>query len=357
MKTREVALVAAVAVLFILAGCHGIGPGTLDRDRSDYIAAISDSWKHQMLLNMVKLRYADAPVFLDVLSVISQYALEGDVSLAAGWANHPYSANQGIGIIGKYTDRPTITYGPLSGEKFARSFIRPLPPAAVMQLVQSGYRADIIWRLCVQSVNGISNRYGGAAQSREADPDFYRLVAKLAAIQKSGRLAIRMQEQGDKSVIVMVFDPKKDEALMAEVEEIYSLLGIAPGTKEIKVVYGSAAANNTEIAIQTRSMLQILVDMASQIEVPDKDIAERRVGPTFRSDPTLGAMAEPLVRIHCSARKPADASAAVPYRGQWFWIDDKDYPSKGMFSAVMLLFSLTETGGKGEAPIVTVSTN
>ena len=48
---------------------------TVARDRFDYITAISDSWKAQMLLNVVKLRYADAPVFLDVASVITQYWL------------------------------------------------------------------------------------------------------------------------------------------------------------------------------------------------------------------------------------------------------------------------------------------
>jgi hypothetical protein len=344
-------------MLLIPAGCRGIGPIMVDQDRSNYITAISDSWKHQMLLNLVKIRYGDAPVFLDVISVISQYSWQGAVNLNANWFEHPYSANQGIGAGGLYTDRPTITYGPLSGEKFARSFMRPVPPAAVMQLVQAGYRADIVWRVLVQTVNGISNRYGGAAQSREADPDFYRLVAKLAAIQKSGRMAVRIQEQADKSLIVIVFDLKNDKELTANAAEVYRLLGIAPGTKEIKVVYGTAAASDTEIAIQTRSILQVLIDMASQIEVPEKDIVEHRVGPTFHGDPIYGPMSEPLVRIHASAEKPADASVAVPYRGQWFWIDDKDYPSKGMFSMIMFMFSLTETGGKAEAPIVTVSTN
>ena len=40
-----------------LNGCASIGPGTVARDRFDYILAISDSWKSQMLFNLVKLRY------------------------------------------------------------------------------------------------------------------------------------------------------------------------------------------------------------------------------------------------------------------------------------------------------------
>lgn len=42
--------------LILFTGCSGIGPGTVTRDRSDYINAITESWKKQMLLNMVKLR-------------------------------------------------------------------------------------------------------------------------------------------------------------------------------------------------------------------------------------------------------------------------------------------------------------
>jgi len=64
-----------------------------------------------------------------------------------------------------------------------------------------------------------------------------------------------------------------------------------------------------------------------------------------------------LIAIHSDSKRPTDACAAVHYRDMWFWIDDRDLNSKRMLAFVMLLFSLTETGGDNRAPIVTVPTN
>jgi len=62
--------ITAIALAF-LTGCTTIGPQTVPRDRFDYNTAIADSWKEQTLLNIVKLRYADMPLFVEVASVVS----------------------------------------------------------------------------------------------------------------------------------------------------------------------------------------------------------------------------------------------------------------------------------------------
>ncbi len=60
--------IALLGVL-MLSGCTGIvGAPAITRDRFDYNVAIAESWKTQMLLNIVKMRYADTPVFMDVTS-------------------------------------------------------------------------------------------------------------------------------------------------------------------------------------------------------------------------------------------------------------------------------------------------
>ena len=55
-----------------------------------------------------------------------------------------------LGGSGKFTDRPTITYMPLTGSKFIRSLMTPLPPDSVLYTVQSGWPANAVlfalWR-------------------------------------------------------------------------------------------------------------------------------------------------------------------------------------------------------------------
>ncbi len=115
--------------LFALSGCSGIGPATVAPSRFDYTAAIGDSWKQQMLINLVKMRYGDAPVFLDVASVISQYQIAGQIDIGTTINNNPWSTSQTLGATGLYVDRPTITFTPIIGDKFARSMMSPVPPS------------------------------------------------------------------------------------------------------------------------------------------------------------------------------------------------------------------------------------
>ena len=124
---RPLLYAAALLLGVAVAGCGTVGPATVTRDRFDYTGAISESWKKQMLLNLVKLRYSDAPVFLDVSSIISQYSLDTSVNARASWDEFLLGNSQSLGVSGRYVDRPTITYSPLTGEQFTRNLLTPIP--------------------------------------------------------------------------------------------------------------------------------------------------------------------------------------------------------------------------------------
>ena len=341
-----------------LSGCVSIGPSTVYRDRLDYVTAISDSWKSQMLLNLVKLRYADAPVFLDVASVITQTGIQGTVAVSGSWWQNllqlPFTSSVGVTAAGSYGEKPTVTYSPLSGEKFARSLMTPIPPAAVLSFLQAGYPVDLVLRLTVHTINGIQNRYGYGARAREADPEFFSLVEKLRDIQQSGQIGLRVTKSGNQTGSLLVFGKKPDPAIEAERDEVRKLLGLNPQAEEFNVVYGSVASNDKEIAILTRSMLDILSDLSSYIDVPAANLEQKRTFPSPAPEIVKGAPVPALIRVLSSSQKPDDAFAAVPYRQEWYWIDDKDFASKRLFSFIMFLFTLTDTGDKQGAPIITV---
>jgi len=348
-------VILTILTLALLAGCTGIGPGTVTRDRFDYVNAISNSWKKQMLLNLVKMRYVDAPVFMEVSSIISQYAIEGQVSLGGTLSDSVFGDSQTVGGSGKYTDRPTITYSPLVGEKFTRSLMTPIPVRAFLSLIQAEFPADFMFRICVQTINGVDNRFGGKLLGRSAHPDFYRLIAAMRRIQQAGGLGMRIKPIGEIKATVMFFRKEYSGDMAEDIKTVGQILGLKPDAQEFRVMYGAYPANDQEIAMLTRSMLQIIVELASYIDVPAKDVQEGRVAPTFVDENVSGI--PPLIRIHSDASRPDDAFVAIQYRDNWFYIDDTDLDSKRMFSFLMMLFSLTETGAQTGAPIVTVPTN
>ena len=351
----RIVILSGIAMVLLVSGCTSIGPGTVARDRFDFTTAISESWKSQMLLNLVKLRYGDAPIFLDVASVINSYQVTAAANVGAtGQLVSPYQATANIGAAGSYSNTPTITYSPLTGEKFSKSMLTPIPPSSIFFFLQAGYDAGAIFRVLVQSVNGIRNNYGGAVRNRPGDPEFYLLIERMRRIQDSGAYEIRTLKSTEREAHVAVFSDKVDPKIEADITEVRKMLGLDPRAREFRVIYGSIASNDKEIAILSRSVLQVIGNLAAFIEVPESHVAEKRVNPSLSETRADGSPVQPLMRIRSSLEKPEDAFVTVPYQNYWFWIDGKDLVSKGLFSFLMFVFNLVDTGMKEGAPVVTI---
>ena len=361
---RLVSVVLAGMVLWIISGCGSIGPNSVNRDRFDYITAISDSWKQQTLLNIVRLRYADVPVFMEVGQVISSYELEGSLSAGGGFmtGNKGAQGNLGdflnFGAGGRYLDRPTVTYTPLTGPDFIKTMMTPFPPGAIMFLIEAGWPVDILLQVSAQAINGLRNHRGGP-NGHPADPEFLEVVRLLKRIQAAGGAGVKLQREKNKEDATMfLFHSRRlTPEIAQDVAEVKRLLRLNPEASEISITYGADSQGDGEIAIHTRSGYQVLIEFASLVAVPPEHVADHRtfgLGPTTEKD-TTGLSG--VVVIQSGAERPSDSFAQVKYRGHWYWIDDQNFMTKRLFTFLTILFTLSETGQKIQQPILTIRAN
>ena len=343
-----------IPVLIIaLAGCKSIGPKSVPVDRFNYNTAISDSWKEQTLLNIVKLRYADMPLFVEVASIVSGYTLETSVDVSGSFRSSDSILGNaaGVGAGGRFTDRPTITYSPLTGRKFNQNFMTPVPPRAILFLIQSGWPADLILNLTLDSVNGLRSKSYGGGTAREGDEEFYEFIDLLRKLQMSGNIGMRLEvdKEADETIII-VFHRKnmapEQQAMMTRLQELLQMDGEA---EELTVNYGSLARSSNEIAMLTRSMLQIMIELAVSIDVPQEHVDKQYVNPTMEPGRFKRALG-----VKVSVEEPESSFTAVFYQDHWFYLEHSDFESKRTFSFIMLMFSLTETGGDEGLPVVTI---
>jgi len=362
---------ALMAIVLMFQGCQSVGVGSVQRDRLDYGGAIADSWKEQTLLNIIKLRYFDTPTFLDVSTVISSYQLQSEVSFGREiFPNAAVDTNRSFGLTGIYTDRPTISYAPLTGEKFVNSLLRPISPQAIFAMILSGHQADFILRATVRAINDVYNHSASPARARREDPVFSQVIAALRRIQQAGALGMRIEARplavqggrGDRPVTAdtawLFFRERADAETAEDIAFVWKALGIDPGVRELRLGFGALRTSGSEIALLTRSIMEILVELSSGVEVPAQHLAEGRARPLQREHGDSGAKnSYPVARVLAGEGPPADAYVAVRYRNHWFWIDDRDLASKRAFSFLKIFSSIAETGVVPQQPVLTIPAN
>jgi hypothetical protein len=349
-------LVLGLWAAIVSTGCVHIGPRTIPVDRFDYSTAVADSWKQQTLLNIVKLRYMDLPVFVDVSSIVAGYSLQtggsigGTVSSAKAVQGNFVSA--GAQVV--YTDRPTITYAPLTGEKFLHGLVTPIDPKNIFFMLQSGYAADFILGLTVESLNGVRNRSTAGGVVREADPEFVRALKLLRDVQIAGAFGMRVEEDKAKGQTAVLFFRRDDVTpeIAEKAAEVRRLLKLPPDGRRYVLTYSPMPGGEGELAVNSRSLLQIMGAFASYLDVPDAHLKDHSATPSFEN--LAASERSAAVAIHSGKDKPASSFAAVRYRDYWFWIDEGDWQTKRALTAVMFFFTLTDTGGNENLPLITI---
>ena len=131
-------LITLLAVTACSGGCAG--PKAVRYTRMRYNEVMRDTNDEQLLMNIVRLRYADSPVFIDLPSITSQFEVSGRGNYLGGTGNQfRGKTNLGFGEL-SLRDTPTLSYHPREGRDIAKALLTPLS-ADLFIVVNAG--ADI----------------------------------------------------------------------------------------------------------------------------------------------------------------------------------------------------------------------
>ena len=315
-------------VVFIFLSCSSIGPKKITRDRFEYSQVLGNSWEKQMLLNIIKVRYIELPIFLDIGQIVSGYSMETSVNVGGNFTGG--GALGSLGASGRYTDRPTITYMPLTGQRFLEGFLTPIRPVNVFSLIQSGYAADFVLDLCLDSFNGLHNRSASFDSKRTPDPEFFRVTKLMREIQDYGGIGIRIRETEDgKSDFVLFFrEDDLDENIIEKAAELRRLLKIPWEQQEFELVYTPTRGQDGELGVGTRSLWQLLGAMSMGIIIPE-DHKRKQIVPPLTE---IALEEDALLHVLSGDNEPEESYVSVKFKDKWFWIADNDWQSKETFS-------------------------
>ncbi len=198
-----------------------------------------------------------------------------------------------------------------------------------------------------------------AGMSRPGDPEFVRLTQLLYELQIANALQIRIERSKDNSETSIIGFPPANETpdVAAKIAEMRRILRLTGSGRSHQVRYGGWSGKGDEIAIGTRSMLQVMLELGIFAQVPSEDIADGKATPSSGSTPSPTGERPPLLNIMSGVSPPSSAYVAISYQGRWFWIPNTDIRSKSIFTGVMLLFSISDVGVRTAPPVVTVPAN
>jgi hypothetical protein len=327
----------------------------------DYNQALARSWDEQLLLNLVRLRYRDTPVFLQVGSIVTRYSLSGNVGASAG-TNLGSAEDVDLGLSGgvSFSEAPSVTYTPLHGEAFVRSLLSPVSPSTLVLLSRSGWSVERLLLCCVDQINGVDNASAAAGPTPTYVPryeTFQRIAELLRELQLAGLVRAEIDQQGKLQIVLL----RADDSSHREAGDELRRLIDAPLEREVFRTSSTRSGHEPdEIAIVGRSLLGVLFYLSQGVEPPPEHVeaglVTRTTYPDGRDfDWTL--VAGKLLTVHSSLERPETAAAAVSYRGYWYFIDDADLHSKSTFNLLSYLFALKAGSEPGKEPLLVLGVN
>jgi hypothetical protein len=338
------------------AGCAHLGPRTLRANRFHYNEAIARSADEQMLLNLVRLRYGDTPLFLEISSVVTHYRFGASASAGGTLGTGAAGADVGAGL--DYAEEPIVSYAPLQGTEFVSRLLAPIDIDNLFLLSLAGWSVERLLLCCVQHANGLPNAVAAAGPTPDYVPpyeDFHRAAAALRRLQVADRLTVAEREDGR---WLRVAPPPAGAEGDPDLRELQRLLALDPNRTSYRLVARTDGEHAPdEIAVTPRSVLSAMFFLSQSVEPAPADEDEGRVAVTRDADGRpfdWRRVVGELLRVRSAAEPPAGAAVRVSYRGRWFYIDDADRVSKTTFSLLTYLLAIQAGGAEGRHPLLTL---
>lgn len=340
--------------------------------RNAYNAALQSTSNEQLLLNIVRLRYIDAPYFLNVSSITTQFTLgsglNGSVPIPGINSSNPASVSGDV----LWRNQPTIQYTPLEGAAFADHLLQPVDLMLIQYLVYSGWDVDRIFRLIIQSFDGVNNLPMAASPLHCGDlkyKKFYEVTSLLRSLQVKGLLQVgtKTQDEIDQdsqeipttkpsgkiraTSIQLAFPYHSDEG-----KKLKDLLeGISYENGQYVVDLKLGFQKNSQIGIMPRSILSSMYYLSLGVCIPEgmkkcAPYAYNAEGKCVDWNNVVGQ----LIKIRHSKRYPKNSYVAIKYRNYWYYICDEDLNSKRTFALLQGIYNLQAGGTPQTAPILSI---
>ncbi len=156
-----------------VSGC--LGPKAVQYTRLRYNEVVRDTNDEQLLINIVRLRYADSPVFIDLPSITSQFEVAGGGNYIGGYG-YEYLGRTSLGS-GQLSmrDTPTLSYHPREGREIAKSLLTPLS-ADLFIVVNAGADIEQLLLLATNDINDVPNAPRSTTLTPKVPDDNSRFV-------------------------------------------------------------------------------------------------------------------------------------------------------------------------------------
>jgi hypothetical protein len=370
-------------LLPFLFGCNTVGPKAIEGARVEYNTAIANSWNDQLLLNLVRMRYGEHPVFLELTSLSTQYNLSigaqiepifdrpdqnivtrsiGNTGISRSKGTRPGSEDEyQNGVNFNYYERPTVTYSPLQGQTYVSQILTPISLDSIVLLLGSGWGLERVFSTCVQRLNGLPNAPGASGPAPAAVPrvhEFSRAMKLIGDLNDEDVIAPQFRPIENTGRIFLIFRP--ETANDERVGQLRELLKLSPDQSEFMISNTWAGTYEGVIGMESRSLLGVLYYLSLGVDVPAEHFARGWVRETIGEDGKPFdwiAMLESQIRVLSSANRPGDAYSSVRYGGYWYYIQRSDVTSKVTLSFLSTLFYLQAGDIESKGPLLTLPVN